>query len=138
MVHRSNATPVKLSIILLSDKNGRYFIVSIFIYSFNNVVNTKGTYSSTQVTIKAGKQEKTSKIATETPHPIFDESFVFLLSSKIDEIKIKIKDVDTEEEMGTVKLDFTDLAQNPMERKIIPINDELNMTATLSANIKYS
>ena len=123
---------------MLSEKNGRYSIVSIFIYSFNNLVNTKGTYSSTQVTITAGKQEKTSKIASETPHPIFDESFVFLLSSKIDEIKVNIKDVDTDEEMGKMKLDFTDLAQNPMERKILPLNDKSNMTTTLSANIKYS
>ena len=101
------------------------------------MVNTKGTYSSTQVTIQVGEQEKTSKIATETPHPIFDESFVFVLSFKIEEIRIEIKDVDTEEEMGTVKLDFTDLAQNPMERKILSINDKSNMTTTLSANIKY-
>ena len=122
----------------LSEKIGRYFIVSIFIFSFNNVVNTKGTYSSTQVTIQAGNQEKTSKIATETPHPIFDESFVFVLSSKTDEIKMNIKDVETEEEIGIIKLDFTDLAQNPMERKILPLNDKSNMTATLSANIKYS
>ena len=102
------------------------------------MVNTKGTYSSTQVTIQAGQQEKTSKIDTETPHPIFDESFVFVLSSKIDEIRISIKDIETEEEMGKIKLDFTDLAQNSMERKILPLNDKSNMTATLSANIKYS
>ena len=102
------------------------------------MVNTKGTYSCTQVIIKAGNQEKTSKIATETPHPIFDESFVFVLSSKTDEIEMNIKDVETEEEIGIIKLDFTDLAQNPMERKILPLNDKSNMTATLSASIKYS
>ena len=51
---------------------------------------------------------------------------------------MNIKDVETEEEIGIIKLDFTDLAQNPMERKILPLNDKSNMTATLSANIKYS
>ena len=119
-------------------KKTRFTILSIFVYSFNNIVNLKGAFSSTQVTIQAGKQVKTSKIISETPHPNFDESFVFLLNEELEEIIILIKDAETGSEIGKIILILGNLAEIPIQKKILPVHEEKsNMTATISATVKY-
>ena len=115
--------------------------MNIFLYSFNNIVSSEGTYSSTQATVQTGDQIKLSKIIGETPHPSFNESFVFLLDSQIDEIIINLKDVETGSEIGKIilpKLILEDIDQTPIKGKIFPIiGENSNMTVTLSMSIKY-
>ena len=96
-------------------------------------------YPSSQVTVQAGQEVKTSEIKKNSPHPDFQESFVFLLDQgHSDEINIVISDVDNASELGKVSLSLIELAEGPIKRKILPINpDQPYMTVTLSANIKY-
>ena len=96
-------------------------------------------YPNSQVTIQAGDQIKLSEIKKDSPHPEFQESFVFLLKQEqSDEINITICDVDNGSELGKVSLSLIELAEESLQRKILPINpDQPYMTITLSANIKY-
>ena len=98
-------------------------------------------YPNSQVTIQAGDQIKLSEIKKDSPHPEFQESFVFLLKQEqSDEINITICDVDSGSELGKVILSVSliELAEESLQRKILPINpDQPYMTVTLSANIKY-
>ena len=65
------------------------------------------------------------------------ESFVFLLED-LDQINIAVNDVENGSEFGQINLSAEELAQNPLRRKILPINpDQPFMTATISANIKF-
>ena len=115
--------------------------MNIFLYSFNNIISSEGTYSSTQATVQTGDQIKLSKIIGETPHPSFNESFVFLLDSQIDEITVNLKDVETGSEIGKIvlpKLILEDIDQTPIKGKIFPIiGENCNMTVTLSMSIKH-
>jgi len=119
----------------------RFSIASIFIYSFNNlnIMDDGNIYPNSQVTIQAGDQIKLSEIKKDSPHPEFQESFVFLLKQEqSDEINITICDVDNGSELGKVTLSLIELAEESLQRKILPINpDQPYMTVTLSANIKY-
>ena len=96
-------------------------------------------YPNSQVTIQAGDQIKLSEIKKDSPHPEFQESFVFLLKQgQSDEINITICDVDSGSELGKVSLSLIELAEESLQRKILPFNpDQPYMTVTLSANIKY-
>ena len=101
--------------------------------------SSNDVYPSSQITVQAGQQIKMSEIKKDTPHPDFQESFVFLLDyEQADDISIRICDVDTGSELGTIMLSVAELATEPIQRKILTMDPEKPfMTATLSANIKY-
>ena len=62
-------------------------------------------------------------------------TYTLLLS---DEINITISDIDNGSELGKVSLSLIELAEGPIQRKILSINPEQPyMTVTLSANVKY-
>ena len=120
-------------------ENPRFHILSIFIYSFNNVMEdiTSGSYPNTQVLVQAGDQSMTSQVKTSTPHPRFEDSFILLLDSSED-IVIKILDFDnTGLEYGSFQLQVDELMENPIKRKIQQVNENNPViTVTYSANIK--
>ena len=103
--------------------------------------SSNDVYPSSQITVQAGQQVKMSEIKKDTPHPDFQESFVFLLGyEQADDISIRICDVDTGSELGTIMLSVVELTMEPIQRKILTMNpDKPFMTAALylSAKIKY-
>ena len=115
--------------------DARFTITSVFIYSFNNLLAADSdTYPNTQALVQVGNDFKVSQIFKDTPHPAFEESFIFVHKSQED-VTVKILDADTGSELGSLILSTPDF---PIKRKILSVNsDQPYMTVTLSANLKY-
>lgn len=112
----------------------KYLILSIFIYSANNLI-VDDVYPDTQILVQVGQEIKTSEILKDTPHPSFQEAFDFLMHNQEEDIAIQIKDVKNDSILGSIVLSPGDM---PMKRKILSIDEnQPMMTITLSASIKY-
>ena len=115
-------------------------VLTVFIYSVNNLETGEEAGPSVSVVVTAAGERRETKEVKNSPQPEFLEEFVFLVESgwEEQELVMEVNNTGDGSVFGEVRFGLADLVEEDITRKILPLSEEnSHQTIIISAWIRF-